>query len=333
MEQEIGIVAACRVLGMSRATVHRRRNPQPRKPGPRQRARHPAQLSQAEQCEVLAVLDSPRFVDKSPGQVWATLLDEGRYLCSTATMYRLLRARGQSGERRAQATHPAKKKPELQADGPDQVWSWDITKLKGPYRGIYYQLYVMLDIFSRKAVHFEIWPTETGTLAKEFIQNAIAANGGAIPNAIHADRGTSMTSNTVSGLLALLGIEQSHSRPRVSNDNPYSEANFKTLKYCPAFPGSFGSIEDANSFCRDFFRYYNFEHRHSGIGWHTPASVHNGTAQRIREQRTRTLEAAWRAHPERFSQRPQPPKLPPTVWINPPTTATDTPSSQVEQAA
>lgn len=176
-------MAACRLLGISRATLHRNRNRNPKPPvaGPRRPFRHPAQLSEKEQAEVLAVLDSPRFADKSPGQVWAVLLDEGVYLCSLATMYRLLRERGQSGERRRLAVHPAKKKPELEASGPNEVWSWDITKLKGPARGVYYQLYVILDIFSRKVVHFEIWPTETGTLAKEFIQHAIAANGGVMP--------------------------------------------------------------------------------------------------------------------------------------------------------
>ena len=170
-------------------------------------------------------------------------------------MYRLLRERGQSGDRRAQATHPAKKKPELIAEGPEQVWSWDITKLKGPARGIWYLLHVIIDIYSRKVIHWEAWPTENGTLAKEFIEHAIEANGGIATQAVHADRGTSMTSNTVAGLYARLGIDQSHSRPHVSNDNPYSEANFKTLKYCPAFPGEFGSIEDVNVFCRDFFLY------------------------------------------------------------------------------
>jgi putative transposase len=276
-------------------------------------------LSAGEREQVLAVLDSPRFADKSPGQVWAILLDEGVYLCSQATMYRLLRERGQSGERRAQAVRPATVKPELEADGPNQVWSWDITKLKGPVRGVYYLLYVIIDIFSRKAVHWEIWPTENGTLAKEFLQNAIAANGGIRPGSVHADRGTSMTSNTVTGLLALLGIDQSHSRPHVSNDNPYSEAQFKTLKYCPSFPGRFGSIEDANVFCAQFFTYYNHEHRHSGIGMHTPASVHDGTAAAIQARRVATLHEAFLAHPERFrGRRPYPPPLPTRVWINQP---------------
>lgn len=186
-------------------------------------------------------------------------------------------------------------------------------------RGVYYLLYVIIDIFSRKVVHWEIWPTENGILAKEFIQHAIAANNGIRPHSIHADRGTSMTSNTVTGLLALLGIDQSHPRPHVSNDNPYSEAQFKTLKYCPAFPGRFGSIEDANGFCVQFFDYYNREHRHSGIAMHTPASVHDGSAATIHAKRVATLHAAFLAHPERFrGRRPYPPQLPNKVWINQP---------------
>jgi putative transposase len=308
--------------------LHRHRNPAPPRLGPRRPFHHPAELSEAERERVLAVLDAPRFADKSVGQVWAVLLDEGVYLCSQATMYRLLRERGQSGERRTQAVRPATVKPELEADGPNQVWSWDITKLKGPARGVYYLLYVIIDIFSRKVVHWEIWPTENGTLAKEFLTNAIVANGGSAPGSIHADRGTSMTSNTVTGLLALLGIDQSHSRPHVSNDNPYSEAQFKTLKYCPAFPGRFGSIEDANVFCTHFFAYYNHEHRHSGIGMHTPASVHDGAAVQIQAKRTATLHAAFLTHPERFhGRRPYPPPLPTKVWINQPpaTLQTDIP--------
>jgi putative transposase len=250
MEQAIGTSAACRVLGKSRATLHRQRNPKPAAPpAGRKEFRHPAELSPEEKQSVLAVLDSPRFADKAVAQAYTILLDEGCYLCSQATMHRLLRERGTSGERRAQAAHPAKKKPELLAAGPDEVWSWDITKLKGPARGIWYLLYVILDIYSRKVIHWEIWPTETGTLAKEFIEHAIAVNGGIKPRAVHADRGTSMTSDTVAGLYAKLNIAQSHSRPRVSDDNPYSEAQFKTLKYCPAFPGEFGSIQDANVFC------------------------------------------------------------------------------------
>jgi putative transposase len=336
MEAAIGISAACRVLGKSRATLHRQRHPEPAvPPAGRKEFHHPAELSPGEKRAVLAVPDSPRFADKAVAQAYTILLDEGIYLCSQATMRRLLRERGTSGERRAQAAHPAKKKPELLATGADQVWSWDITKLKGPARGIWYLLYVILDIYSRKVIWREIWPTETGTLAKEFIEHAIAANGGIKPHAVHADRGTSMTSDTVAGLYAKLNIAQSHSRPRVSDDNPYSEAQFKTLKYCPAFPGEFGSIQDANVFCEAFFTYYNTQHRHSGIAMHTPASVHDGTWVHARARRAATLQAAYQAHPERFRGRcPQPKTLPVKVWINePPATIETSPSPQTARAA
>jgi putative transposase len=336
MEEVIGTSGACAVLGKSRSTLHRQRNPRPAsEPAPRGQFRHPAELSAAEKEHVLAVLDSPRFADKAVAQAYTVLLDQGVYLCSQATMHRLLRERGQSGERRAQAVHPARKKPELLATGPNDVWSWDITKLKGPARGIWYLLYVILDIYSRKVIHWEIWPTETGTLAKEFIEHAIAANGGRAPRAVHADRGTSMTSNTVAGLYARLNIAQSHSRPHVSDDNPFSEAQFKTLKYCPAFPGQFGSIQDANVFCEAFFTYYNTEHRHSGIAMHTAASVHDGTWEQVQARRTATLQAAHAAHPERFRGRcPKPKQLPAKVWINePPATIETSPSPQTTQAA
>jgi len=336
MEQAIGTSAACRVLGKSRATLHRQRNPKPAAPpAGRKEFHHPAELSPGEKQSVLAVLDSPRFADKAVAQAYTILPGEGCYLCSQATMHRLLRERGTSGERRAQAAHPAKKKPELLAAGPDEVWSWDITKLKGPARGIWYLLYVILDIYSRKVIHWEIWPTETGALAKEFIEHAIAANGGIKPHAVHADRGTSMTSDTVAGLYAKLNIAQSHSRPRVSDDNPYSEAQFKTLKYCPAFPGEFGSIQDANVFCGAFFTYYNTEHRHSGIAMHTPASVHDGTWIHVQARRAATLRAAYLAHPGRFRGRcPQPKRLPAKVWINePPATIETSTSPQTTRAA
>lgn len=310
---------ACGLLGISRATVYRRRHPPPPvQRVPRTAAAHPAALDDGERERLLDLLNSDRFVDKSAAQIWATLLDEGVYLASVSTMYRLLRAHDQTAERRAQATHPPRKRPELLATGPNQIWSWDITKLTGPTRGTYFDLYVILDIFSRKAIHFEVHPTENGELAKAFIEHAVDANGGVRPGAIHADRGTSMTSQSVAGLLAYLNIDQSHSRPHVSNDNPYSEANFKTLKYCPAFPGRFGSIQDTRAFCRVFFTYYNNEHRHSGIGLHTPASVHDGTAHTIQARRAKVLDAAYAANPGRFRRRPTPPALPAKVWINQP---------------
>lgn len=334
LEAQIGTASACRLLGKSRASLYRQRTPKsPTAPASRAEFHHPAELSTAERERVLAVLDSPRFADKSVAQAYTLLLDEGIYLCSQATMHRLLRERGQAGERRAQATHPARKKPELLATGPNQIWSWDITKLKGPARGIWYLLYVIIDIYSRKVIHWVVLPTETGPLAKEFIEQAIAVNGVA-PKAVHADRGTSMTSNTVAELYAKLNISQSHSRPHVSNDNPYSEAQFKTLKYCPAFPGEFGSIQDANVFCEAFFRYYNTEHRHSGIAMHTAASVHDGSWVTVQARRATTLHTAFQAHPERFHRCPTPTQLPAKVWINePPATIETDPSPQTAQAA
>ena len=336
MENAIGSAGACRVLGKSRSTLHRHRNPKPPVPErERKEFRHPAELAPEGKELVLRTLDSPRFADKSVAQAYTILLDEGRYLCSQASMHRLLRERGTSGDRRAHASHPARKKPELLAAGPSEIWSWDITKLKGPARGDWYLLYVIIDIYSRKAVHWEIWPTETGVLAREFIEHAITANGGIKPKAVHADRGTSMTSNTVAGLYAKLNITQSHSRPHVSNDNPYSESAFKTLKYCPAFPGQFGSIQDANVFCETFFTYYNTEHRHSGIAMHTPSSVHDGSWALVQTRRAVTLRAAYQAHPERFRGRcPLPRPLPDKVWINePPTTIEVSKLPQTTQAA
>ena len=299
--------------------MHRHRNPRPRESGPAAPRRpHPAALTEPERRAVLEALHSDRFADKSPEQVWAILLDEGVHLCSVSTMYRLLREHDQVRERRAQARHAPRARPELTATGPSQVWSWDITKLKGPTKGTYFNLYVMIDIFSRETVHHRVEVRECDTLASEFITNAVAANDGLLPHGVHADRGTSMTSKKVSHLLADLGIDQTHSRPKTSNDNPFSEAQFKTLKYCPAFPDRFESLADARGFCAAFFDYYNPHHRHSGIGLHTPASVHDGTAHRIRAQRARVLEAAYAAHPHRFASVPVPPPLPEVVHINPP---------------
>ncbi len=307
---------ACGLLGRSRATHYRRARPEPAE----SRSPRPApanKLTATERAAVLATLNHESFVDKSVAQVWATLLDEGSYLCSESTMYRILREVGGVRERRAQATHPPRTRPELVATGPGHVWSWDITKLHGPAPGVYYDLYVIIDIYSRYVPGFLVAPTETGELAKAFIDATIAA-AGAPPRIVHADRGTSMTSKPVALLLADLGVVRSHSRPKVSNDNPYSEAAFKTLKYCPTFPDRFGSIADARAFCDRFFSYYNHEHRHSGIGLHTPASVHHGTATEIQALRAEVLTAAHARHPHRFRRPPQPPRLPTTVWINRP---------------
>jgi putative transposase len=310
---------ACALLGASRATLYRRRRPARYGPSA-PRPSPPNKLTEQERQRVLTVLRSAVYCDLAPAQVWARLLDDGVYLCSISTMYRLLAVAGENRERRRQRTHPAKKKPELIARRPNEVWSWDITKLQGPARGVYYELFVIIDIFSRYVVGWTVSPAETGELAEAFIADTLARHGiepGQL--SLHADRGTSMTSKPVAQLLIDLGVARSHSRPHVSNDNPYSEAQFKTLKYCPAFPGRFGSIEDARSFCLAFFDHYNHIHRHAGIGLHTPASVHYGTADEIRAKRAVTLDAAYNANPARFGQRrPQPPTLPTIAWINEP---------------
>lgn len=310
---------ACHLLGRSRATHHRRRRPPTCGP-PVPRPIPPNALSEAERQAVLTVLRSEQYCDLAPAQVWAKLLDDGIYYCSISTMYRLLSVAGENRERRRQRTHPANKRPELLATKPNEVWSWDITKLRGPARGVYYELFVIIDIYSRYVVAWTVAERETGELAESFINAALASQQiGRDELWLHADRGTSMTSKPVAQLLVDLGVARSHSRPHVSNDNPYSESNFKTLKYCPAFPGQFGSIQDARSFCDTFFTYYNHEHRHSGIALHTPASVHYGTATEIRVQRAAVLDAAYTANPTRFGhRRPSPPELPTVAWINDP---------------
>jgi putative transposase len=324
LEPLVGTAAACRGSGKSRASHYRRLAPPILGP-PRPRSTPANALSETECAGLLAVLRSPRFCDLAPAQVWAILLDEGTYLASISTMYRVLRAAGEVRERRAQAAHPPRARPELMADRPNMCWSWDITKLRGPDKGVWFDCYVAIDIFSRYVVGWMVAATENTELAEAFITAAVTAQGitkGSLT--IHADRGTSMTSKGVAELLTDLGVGRTHSRPHVSNDNPYSEAAFKTLKYCPAFPARFGSIQDARTFCETFFAYYNHEHRHSGIGLHTPASVHNGTATEIRAQRAETLDAAYAANPHRFSGRhPTPPELPTLAWINNPTIHTD----------
>lgn len=317
----VGTRPACRALGAAPATIYRRRRPPERKPG-RPREAPARALSAAERTEVLAELHSTRFVDSSPAAVWATLLDEGRYLCSQRTMYRLLAGEDETGERRGQLTHPAYARPELLATRPNQVWSWDISKLKGPATWTYYYLYVVLDVFSRYVVAWTLQMRESGEVAKELIGQAIAqqqVEAGTLT--VHADRGSSMTSKPLAFLLADLGVTKTHNRPYTSNDNPYSEAHFKTLKYRPAFPARFGSIEEARAFCREFFSWYNHEHRHSGIGLMAPADVHHGRAEEIHEGRARVLEAAYARTPERFVKSPpRPPELPRAAWINKPAT-------------
>jgi putative transposase len=320
----IGVRAACDAVGAAQAGYYRRhrQSPVPARPSPvphRERAQ-PRALSEGEQRAILAELHSERFVDLSPTEVWAILLDEGRYLGSISTFYRLLRRAGESRERRAQATHPAKVKPELVAHAPDSVWSWDITKLRGPAKWTYYYLYVIIDIYSRYAVGWMVASRESAQLAQVLIRRTCDKQDiGRDQLTIHADRGSSMTSNPVAFLLADLGITQSHSRPHVSNDNPFSEAQFKTLKYRPEFPAHFDSIEAARRHCQTFFPWYNDEHRHTGLGLHTAADVHYGLAEQVRDKRAAILDTAYADHPERFVRKPpEPPKLPTSAWINKP---------------
>ena len=293
---------------------------------------HPRALSVAEQQAVRDVLHSDRFQDAAPAAVYATLLDEGTYLASERTMYRLLADDGETHPRRDQLVHPAYQKPELLATAPNQVWSWDITKLLGPAKWTYFYLYVILDIYSRYVVGWMVAHREQAELAERLIAETLAKQD--IPAdqlTLHADRGSSMTSKPVAFLLADLGVTKTHSRPHVSNDNPYSESQFKTLKYRPDFPDRFASMEEARAFCQDFFRWYNAEHRHSGIGLLPPEVVHYGQAQAAYDARCQVLAAAYAAHPERFvRQAPRPPQLPTAAWINPPKPVSDSPSASEE---
>jgi putative transposase len=316
----VGTRPACRAVGAAPATIYRRRTPPPPRP-PRPRGAPARALSAAEREAVLGELHSERFADCSPAQVWATLLDEGRYLASQRTMYRLLAAEhGGVRERRAQLEHPAYAAPELLAQRPNEVYSWDITKLKGPAKWTYYYLYVVLDVFSRYAVGWTVQHRESSQVARELIaQTCTQQNIQPGQLTVHADRGSSMTSKPVAFLLADLGVTKTHNRPYTSTDNPYSEAQFKTLKYRPGFPARFDSIEHAKAFCREFFDYYNHHHRHSALGLMTPAAVHHGHAEQLRADRARVLAAAYAVRPERFVARPPaPPPLPTAAWINKP---------------
>jgi len=321
---EVGVAPACQALGVSRATFYRR---QRSLPGHQQPRPTPARaLCDAEREYVLDVLASDRFVDRAPAEVVATLLDEGQYLCSERTMYRILAASQSVRERRNQREHPQYTKPELVATGPNQTWSWDVTKLLGPKKWTYFYLYVVLDIFSRYVVGWMVADRENSALAARLIEETCHKQG-VEPQVLtlHSDRGAPMTSKCTAQLLADLGVTRSLSRPQVSDDNPFSEAQFKTLKYHPGFPGRFHDIAAASAFCRTFFPWYNTEHRHGGIAMLTPDDVHHDRAQAVLEQRKCILEAAWSKHPERFVQGiPEPDSLPNEVWINPPVTSTTT---------
>lgn len=316
----IGMRSACVMLGVQRSTIQRHlRSVVAEPPAPSRRRSH-RRLSDAECNAILAAAHSERFCDLSVREIYATLLDEGVYLGSISTIYRVLRAAGESRERRALAKHPPMVKPELAATAPGQVWSWDITKLLGPQKWTYYYLYVVLDVFSRYIVAWRLEHRESAELAKALFTVAIARESvDAKKLTVHSDGGSSMTSKKLTELFADLGVTKSRSRPHVSNDNPYSEAQFKTLKYSPSFPSHFANIEQAREYFREFVAWYNDNHRHSGLALMTPADVHRDRVEERRSARNVVLAAACKAHPERFVRgTPTAPKLQPVVYINRP---------------
>jgi len=318
LSKQVGVQNACNALAVPRSSFYRWRKPAEKKS---QNLPPPLALSKQEEQTVFDILHEQRFVDRAPRSIFAALLDEGKYFCSVRTMYRILEKYQEVRERRNQLRHPNYSKPELLATGPNQVWSWDITKLKGPVKWTYYYLYVILDIFSRYIVGWMVAHRELASLARKLIENTCQKQS-IQPDqlTIHSDRGPSMKSKPVALLLADLGVTKSHSRPYVSNDNPYSEAQFKTMKYRPQFPNRFGSIEDAKSFCRPFFQWYNTDHYHSGIGFLAPEAVHYGRAEQIIKERGQVLLEAFSQNPKRFKGKiPIPMALPQAAWINPPT--------------
>src|SRR6202048_4051274 len=313
--------AVCAVLGISRATVARRRSRLAARPTTAHASpRPPRALTAPQRQEVLNLLHTPRFADQAPAEIYATLLDEGVYHCSIRTMYRLLGQNGEIRERRQQLRHPVYQKPELLAEKPNEVWSWDITKLMGPAKWSYYYLYVILDIFSRRVVGWCVADAESATLFRPLFDDAVAKHN--VPPGqltLHADRGGPMKAKATAFLLADLGVTRSHNRPHTSNDNPFSESHFKTLKYQPRFPQRFGSINDARNFCRRFFDWYNQDHHHAGISLMTPDQVHYGQSDEVHAARQVTLDGAFSRNPERFVRKePDPPAKPIATWINPP---------------
>lgn len=315
LSQRVGVSAACEALKVPRSRLYPR---QAASTSPRSTPTHA--LSPNERASVRAVLNSESFMDQAPRQIYATLLDEGTYLCHWRTMYRILHEFAEVRERRNQHQHPAYQKPELLAEAPNQVWSWDITKLRGPAKWTHFALYTVIDIFSRFIVGWMIAERESAELAKQLIATA-AANQGIQPEqlTLHADNGKPMKAKTLALLLSDLGVEKSHSRPYVSDDNPFSEAHFKTLKYHPTYPDRFGCVQDARAWARPFFDWYNYQHYHSGLNLLTPASVHAGQAEAIRQQRQAVLAAAYAQFPQRFVRgEPIVKGAPDAVWINPP---------------
>ena len=317
---EVAVAPLCAALDVPRASLYRAKARASNPPVQKKKAVVPRALDAHERSVVLDTLHEPRFVDLPPQQVYATLLDEGKYVCSVRTMYRILDENDEVRERRDQRVHVAYAKPELLATRSNELWSWDITKLLGPVKWTYYYLYVILDVFSRYTVGWMIAHRESAELAKRLIAETCGKQEIVREQlTIHADRGSSMRSKPVALLLSDFGVTKTHSRPHVSNDNPYSESQFKTLKYRPSFPERFGSIEDARAFCATFFGWYNTQHHHSGIGFMTPEVVHYGHAPRVIAQRQGVLDLAHQSHPERFVRKaPTAPALPTAVWINPP---------------
>ena len=314
--ETVGVSKACRVLGVPRSSLYRARKP---KPASSPRPAPPRAMSAAEKAEVHAVLNSERFWDSAPREVYATLLDEGEYLCHWRTMYRILTEHNEAHERRNQRRNPVSVKPELRATGPNQLWSWDITQLRGP-KGVYYHLYVILDVFSRFVPGWMMAERELARLAEQLIAETCAKQGISRKQLVlHSDRGSAMRAKTVAQLLIDLGVAKSHSRPYTPTDNPYSESQFKTMKYRPEYPERFDEQKEARGWARGFFHWYNHEHHHSGLGLMTPAAVHYGLAEMVYEQRRQVLTAAYAAHPERFVRgESTPPRWPDEVWINPP---------------
>jgi putative transposase len=317
LREQIGIRAACQAVGLPRSRFYRNRQSTPAaapQPMPARR------LPEEERAEVRALLNAPRFADQAPREVYASLLDEGVYVCSVRTMYRILAEHQEVRERRDQLRHPNYTQPELLATGPNQVWSWDITKLLGPVKWSYFYLYTILDIYSRYAVGWMIALQEAAHLAEELIAETCQRQAIAPGQlTLHADRGKPMLSKPLAFLLADLGVTKSHSRPYTSNDNPFSEAQFKTMKYRPDFPQRFGSLLEAREWGQPFFHWYNFAHHHSALGLLTPADVHFGRAAELLQQRQIVLQHAYDRYPERFVRGlPHPAPLPEAVWINPP---------------
>jgi putative transposase len=318
---QTGAGIACAAFDLPRASFYRQRARQAQLPAePCCRPSPPRTLAPGERQIVLELLRSERFVDLAPAEIYASLLDEGAYHCSIRTMYRILAAHNEVRERRDQCRHPVYRKPELLAQQPNEVWSWDITKLMGPVKWTYFYLYVIIDIFSRRVVGWCVADSESAVLFKALFDDTIAKHP-VLPGCLtlHADRGGPMKAKATALLLADLGVRQSHSRPYTSSDNPFSESHFKTLKYQPEFPQRFGCIEDARAFCRHFFTWYNQDHHHAGIGLMTPDQVHYGQVDAVHACRQITLNMAFDKNPQRFVRRPPtPPAKPTAAWINPP---------------